>query len=370
MLACAVAVRGEGDTTWAGSSARLWSIAVAAAVMLVTSSVVAQRLSMPLVTWAAGAIWLLPDLAGIRILQPAVATLLDSTAWLLPGLIVLTLSSSAGRPLRSLSTFVLALGGALGALGRVVATDPFLEIGCWHLCGPNPLAWRFVEPGFRVLSWTAAAAIVTGLVLLVLEIGPRLEPTPAVLTAVTTVCLLGLQVLPQLGPEVVPAVLLNLGAGVSAALLGVWLIIDELRDVFLRHCLTALAVELAGNPAPGSAAAALRSALADPGLLVGYWVPERACFVDAEGVELRTPPDRRGRVTTVTRSGRRLAVLVHSRAVDPAGFARGLGPALRLALENDQLRAALLLELRDVDDPPAHPRAFVRGAPSTRAQPP
>ena len=293
-------------------------------------------------------IWVLPDLAGVHTLTPAVATVLDATAWMLPGLIVLTLTSAAGLPLRSRSSALVALGMALGALGRITATNPFLDPGCWRRCGDNPWAWSPAAPIAHPISWTAAALLAGGLILLLAHPQARRVGPPAALAGVATACLLLPLVAASLGPESPGAVATHVAAGVSAALLGAWLIADEAREVLLRHRLAALVVDLSHAPEPGHFADALRTTLADPGLLVGYWVPERG-FVDSEGRPFTAPvPDER-QVTTVTRGGRQLAVLIPSREVDPGRVERALSPALRLALDNDRLRAAHLVQLREVD---------------------
>ena len=84
-------------------------------------------------------------------------------------------------------------------------------------------------------------------------------------------------------------------------------------------------------------------ALGDPTLDVLYWVPAVDGFVDADGA-LRSRPV--GTATRVTRGGRLLAVVVHDDAAFPGGdLERLLGPAARLAIENEALRAEVLAQL-------------------------
>ncbi len=348
-LTAAALIRAESSSTWAGRSDLVWWIDVLAATALVTASVMCERLTVPVVTWVAGAIWLLPDLAGVRTLAPAIATALDASAWVLPGLIVLTLASASGLPLRSRPASLVAAGTALGGVDRIVATNPFVEVECWHVCRDNPLAWQPAEPIAHLIAWLAAAFVAIALVLLLVDPRVRRVRQPAALTTVSATCLLLPLVTPSPGPVSPWAVATHLAAGVAAALLGVWLVADEIRQVLLRHRFAALVVDLSHAPAPGHFAEALRIELADPGLLVGYWVPEPGCFVDGEGVPVSTPRPDGHRVISVTRAGSQLAVLGHSRGVDPARVDRALGPAMRLAMENDRLRAAVLFELREVD---------------------
>ena len=107
----------------------------------------------------------------------------------------------------------------------------------------------------------------------------------------------------------------------------------------------------------GSVEAALRRALHDPGLTLSYWSADLGGYVDRDGrpVErLRTDPfvqSRAGRRTTsVTRRDRPVALLVHGPKVDGQRVARALGAGVRLALENEQLRAAATATLRDLEE--------------------
>jgi signal transduction histidine kinase len=85
----------------------------------------------------------------------------------------------------------------------------------------------------------------------------------------------------------------------------------------------------------------LSRALGDPSLEIGYWLPDRAVFVDAEGRVLALPDAGSGRsVTTVEREGQPVAALVHDPAVleDP-GLLEAVASAAQLAASNARLRA-------------------------------
>src|SRR6266536_2014910 len=107
-----------------------------------------------------------------------------------------------------------------------------------------------------------------------------------------------------------------------------------------RAVVTDLVVEL-GEARSGTLRGELSRALGDPSLEVGYWLPDRAVFVDAEGRVLRLPAPGSGRsVTTVEREGQPVAVLVHDPAVleDP-GLLEAVTSAARLAAANARLQA-------------------------------
>jgi signal transduction histidine kinase len=85
----------------------------------------------------------------------------------------------------------------------------------------------------------------------------------------------------------------------------------------------------------------LSRALGDPSLELGYWLPDRALFVDAESRVLALPAPGSGRsVTVVEREGQPVAVLVHDPAVleDP-GLLEAVASAAQLAASNARLRA-------------------------------
>jgi signal transduction histidine kinase len=101
-----------------------------------------------------------------------------------------------------------------------------------------------------------------------------------------------------------------------------------------------LVVEL-GVARSGTVRGELSRALGDPSLEIGYWLPDRAGFVNAEGRVLSLPDPGSGRsVTVVEREGQPVAVLVHDPAVleDP-GLLEAVTSAAQLAAANARLRA-------------------------------
>src|SRR5215207_1702084 len=131
--------------------------------------------------------------------------------------------------------------------------------------------------------------------------------------------------------------LLLLAAGVT------WVV---LRAARARRRVSRLAAELGAAPPPGKLRAALVAALGDPTVEVLYWLPGSGQYVDAEG-KPRTPPA--AGTTAITRAGRPLAVIVHeTAALDAEALERALGPAARLAIENEALRAEILSQLEQL----------------------
>jgi signal transduction histidine kinase len=107
-----------------------------------------------------------------------------------------------------------------------------------------------------------------------------------------------------------------------------------------RAAVTDLVVEL-GQARPGTLRGALARALGDPSLEIGYWLSDRAVFVDAEGRPLASPELGSGRsMTVLEREGQPVAALVHDSAVleDP-GLLEAVASAAQLAAVNARLRA-------------------------------
>jgi signal transduction histidine kinase len=140
------------------------------------------------------------------------------------------------------------------------------------------------------------------------------------------------------------AVYLLRGAALIALAAGVtWTVVRARRT---RARVTSLAADLGAAPAPGALRGSLAAAFGDRAVDVLYWVPAVGRFVDADG-ELRERPE--GAATPITRGGRLLALVVSDAAVVPGGdLDRLLGPAARLAIENEALRAEVLAQLEQL----------------------
>jgi signal transduction histidine kinase len=116
-----------------------------------------------------------------------------------------------------------------------------------------------------------------------------------------------------------------------------------------RAAVADLVVEL-GEARSGTVRGQLSRALGDPSLEIGYWLPDRGVFVDAEGWVLVLPDAGSGRsVTVVERQGQPVAVLVHDPAVlaDP-GLLEAVTAAARLAASNARLRAEVQARVEEL----------------------
>lgn len=327
------------------------SMGVACALALLTSAAVVRfRRLLPAAALLA-LTWLVPDLAGVAALTPAVRALAEAWAWALPGLAVLAiLGSQGGRaPWRAAAALAVA-GAAVGVVTRILLVDPSVEVDCWRACMPNPLALHAAGGTGHAAYLVGALLVAAGLVGTLRRDWSRtpLDHSCQFTGAVSVVGLL-LIALTGASPEE-PWVVLALGVIDLGALgLAGSLLLRELRERMLGRQLTELAIDLAAAPRPGQLGPALSELLADPGLVVRHWAADRAQFLDADGAPCPDPrPGAEDRITSVIRGGRLLAVIVHSLPTHADQVGHALGPALRLVLENEQLRAVSLAELREV----------------------
>jgi signal transduction histidine kinase len=110
-----------------------------------------------------------------------------------------------------------------------------------------------------------------------------------------------------------------------------------------------LVVEL-GEARSGTLRGALARALGDPSLEIGYWLPDRDAYVDAEGRALPRPEPGSGRsMTVLEREGQPVAVLIHDPAVleDP-GLLEAVTSAAQLAAANAQLQAEVQARVEEL----------------------
>jgi signal transduction histidine kinase len=117
-----------------------------------------------------------------------------------------------------------------------------------------------------------------------------------------------------------------------------------------RAAVAELVAALDGSPAPGALRDELAHVLRDPTLLLAYWLPERAGYVDATGADTELPGPLSGRaVTEVHRAGERVAALVHDPSVhEDVGRVDELADTLRLAVEHERLGAAIHAQLDEL----------------------
>jgi signal transduction histidine kinase len=123
-----------------------------------------------------------------------------------------------------------------------------------------------------------------------------------------------------------------------------------LRVRLARASVAELVVELEEARPSGALRDALARALGDPWLTVAYWLSDQQRYVDLDGRPVELPADGQDRMATVVeREGRRVAAIVHDRALsDDPGLIRAAGAAAALALDNERLQAELRARLDEL----------------------
>jgi signal transduction histidine kinase len=312
----------------------------------------------------AGALWFTPVWVGWADGPPLIRTIGALAAPFLVPVVVHLVGGYPGGRIRSGSGRVLLValyaGAALWAVVRALFQDPALDARCWDNCTTNILLVHPM-PGLvraaEVLWWWLAAGAGVGLVVLC---GRRLwTATGPARRSIWPVSVGGAMAGGAFVAHSVAVaeaaerpsaagfltIFLVLAGGLI--LLAAGPVLAWTRARVQRRAVRRIVAELDEAPEPGSLEAALSRAVGDPGLAIAYWLPSSSRFVDARGRTVAEPHAGPGEsVTTLVRDGRTLAAIRHSAST--ADVERGLGAAVRLALENERLRAEALGRAEDI----------------------
>jgi signal transduction histidine kinase len=123
-----------------------------------------------------------------------------------------------------------------------------------------------------------------------------------------------------------------------------------LRIYLVRSAIADLVVELGETPTPAQLRAALANALGDPTLAVAYWSAAEDAYVGTDGAAVVMPGEGSGRaVTRLERGGTPIAAIIHDPALlDDPRLVASVASAMRLAVENEHLQAAVEDQLEEV----------------------
>lgn len=255
---------------------------------------------------------------------------------------------------------VLALAYAVvTGEGAIIALfyDPFRDVGCWANCTDNVLLLapmpRLAAAGMLMgacamaaLFWFVFARTVSGWAR-DRERGPRLAvigASGALAAGATIDALVALGEGEQgpLAPWPTAARLMAATGAVLIALAPAW------RLALARRRRRAIeeVVRSAGPGRQGAIEQSLRAAVGDPGLTIAYWLPASRRFVDSSGREIPEPDGTQESRAMLSRSGHPVAVIGHR--IAEAELQRELGPAIRMAIENEGLRAEVDAQLAEL----------------------
>ena len=313
-----------------------------------------------------GVVWLGADWEGAADASAFLRSLGAMTAPFTLALVLhLALALPGGRlgsPAAGAVTGAAYAVAAAVSLGRALFRDPLLDLYCWRNCGENAFLVD-ADPGVASALgdfwlWTTVV-IALGLVALALHrltsaSGPgrrALYPllVPAVLVAASEAAYaVALIRTPLEDPARAGFTAIFLGRSLSLTLLALGLVWTYLRVLRTRARVARVAAELGDAPPPGRLRESLAAALGDAGIQVLYPRGESGRLIDAEGRPATLPADERV-VTRIERGERTRAIVLRDRALaDEPELERALGPAARLAVENEALRAESLAQLLDL----------------------
>jgi signal transduction histidine kinase len=266
----------------------------------------------------------------------------------------------AGKHVRVAVNLLYVLAIAL-TLALLLVTDPFTNPGCWNNCTVNVLLVTSQPSLARMLAvaWIAVS-IATGSALAVGSLWHLRAATPTArrLTWPVTVpaCTLGITLvahgiavaaIPPENPALPPYAAIFYLEAWSVVALAAGSATGLLRARWARRAAANLAVLLGAAPKPGSLGPVLARTTGDPTLEVAYWLPDSRMFADGSGRQVALPArDSRRAAAQIVREGELIAVINHDPAlVDPNGLVQAIGPAARVAIDNERLQAELLAQL-------------------------
>lgn len=287
--------------------------------------------------WAAGPGW--------------ARTLADATRGPALGALVVAVLALVGArgAVRRGATVLAVTGAVLAAASRVLLTDPFDDPDCWQLCAASSLSISAPEALGAASRAAGASALAVAAVLSAVA---WLRADRRRISGGVAATLLVPKVVAALAALAVtedPRVQAFRGASVAAAFiapaLAVTLAIEGWRDHRRRTRLHRVVEEVLRTAAPGTLEPALRGALADPSLEIAYWSPARDEWVGPGGEVMPLPLAGHRATTVIERHGEPVARLDHRPDLAEDDVERVIGPAVRLSIEHEQLRAALLAEL-------------------------
>jgi signal transduction histidine kinase len=360
-----------GITTYAATSAVARALDLAAGLGLLAAGLIAgaQRRTRGLGVLAlmAAAAWFAADIDGWDRGPSVLRSLGTPAALLLPPVLLHLSLALPGRNLSSRAARGATAGAytvtAAVALGLVLFRDPLLDLYCWRNCRVNAFlldAQPGLARGLAVFGLVCAAAlglvtVAVGAIRLASATRPArrvLAPglVPAVLAGGAELAYaLGLLRTPLEDPASGGFRVLFGARAIALGALALGIAWTALRVVRMRGRVSKLAAELGDAPQPGKLAVALGTAVGDPTLEVLYPLAPGG-FVDAGGNTRAAPETRRGRaVTRIARHGRTVALVDHDATlVGEGALEREIGPAGRLAVENEALGAEALAQLAEL----------------------
>jgi len=349
---------------------------VVAGIALLGSGLIATRLRPDSAAGSlavlASVAWFATDWVGWQDAPPVVRGVAMVVAPVLAAVVLHLVAATSGAlgrtAIRRLVVGAYVLIVSLGVMLALVRV-PLLDLAC--LAPPRNcedgifLIWRNPELAARLEVLRSLAVVAVGLGLAALSArwlaagtGPARRVHWPMLVAGALVGLAGAAYAGVLlvdrgaiaADRALSALFLVLSAALTALAIALgWTVVRARR---IASAMARLATDFAAASAPGGLQAALARSLGDPDLAIAYRLPIGDSLVDAGGMPVSGVPTRAGQVATpIVRSGERIAVVVHDAGLVESGeLDRSIGPATRLAIDNERLNAAVQVQLRELVD--------------------
>jgi signal transduction histidine kinase len=331
-----------------------------------TAWIVARGKVIGSLTACLGITWLAADWVGWEGGVPLLRSTAMVLAPFLPAILFhLLLAMPAGHLARRLERVAVALCYAvtgIASVGRALFRDPFRDLHCWSNCTDNVFLVDARPDLARQLdgAWLRFVVILGPITALVC-FRSLMKATRAARRAMWSVLLpaafvaiaesvYAIQLIrdPVEDPQKSSFAAAYFVRASALAMLAAGTIWALLRVRRATRAVSRLAEELGDAPSPGSLRTVLSRSLGDETLDVAYWLPGLQQFVDSSGqrIEQRAGPDQSA--TSIVRRGRVAAVVTHGRSLPVADLEREIGPAARLAVDNERLRAELLAQVAEL----------------------
>jgi signal transduction histidine kinase len=256
---------------------------------------------------------------------------------------------------------VVYLEALLAGLGLALFRDPYFDPGCWANCTVNSFLVRSLPSFAHAVKitdrWFVATAAVTLAAICVTRLVRASDPAlrrlvliavPATVFAGTVIArAIVLQRTTIEDPSNAALFTIFVIEGAAIILLTAGLVAAIVRTHVERRAVARVVANLDEAPTPGSVQAALAEALRDQELRIVYWLPDKRRYVDANGRAVSEPVAIPGRtLTRLMRNEQTIAVISHAGAVPE--LEGQIGPAIRLALDNERLQADVLGQLEEL----------------------
>ncbi len=364
--ALAIAIGPGRHTTYAGASALDAALALGGGVALILAGLVSSFLGpagrMGDLAFIAGVAWFAPIWVGWDNGPPLVRSFaMFAAGFILPLLLNLLLAAPSGRLHGTVArplALAVYLEATLAGLGLALVRHPFFDPNCWANCTDNvfllqslPGLARWIE---SVDRWFIAAAALASVVVIAWRLLTDSSPArrallpfalPATLLAGAVLAhAVVLHSTPLEDPSQPVFQTIFIAECVAVVLLAAALVWATVRLRLQRRAVAQITANLGQAPPPGSVQTALAQAVGDPELQIAYWLAGSQRYVDAAGRPVHEPTTVPGRtLTPLVRDDRRIAIVSHTAALPD--LERAIGAAVRLALENERLRAETLAQL-------------------------